>query len=251
MLYRSFIHLPRVGEARERALWEQGVLSWAHLLAARRLRGFSPEELSLFRRILLRCLDRFHDPHFWIRCLPRRHLWRLMPHFSGTTVYLDIETTGLSFKESHITVVGLYDGQKYQAFIRGQNLEEVPKILPRYQQIITFGGSRFDLPFLKVCFPEIRLPPLHHDLYYLFRRLGLRGGLKRIEVELGLVRPQEIARLDGLAAVRLWFRARLGDQKALETLLAYNQADVINLVTLAQIAWQRLWDQLDTPWGQP
>ncbi|WP_456432145.1 ribonuclease H-like domain-containing protein [Thermosulfuriphilus sp.] len=251
MLFRTFVHLPGIGEAREKAIWAQGVQSWADFLAEGKLVGFSRAEMALYRAFIYRSLDRARDPVFWAQSLPRPHLWRLIPHFGTSTVYLDIETTGLSPHRNIITVIGLYDGRSYRALIQGQDLEEILDILPSYAQVVTFGGSRFDLPFLKAHFPSLCLPPLHHDLSFLFRRLGLKGGLKRIERELGICRPADISDLSGLEAIRLWYQAQRGKEGALETLIEYNRADVVNLAYLTHLAWEGLCQKLDTLGGQP
>jgi uncharacterized protein YprB with RNaseH-like and TPR domain len=69
----------------------------------------------------------------------------------------------------------------------------------------------------------------------------LRGGLKRIEKELGIDRGENLDGLDGLAAIRLWRAYRTqGDDEALQTLIAYNREDVVNLETLAEYAYEHL-----------
>jgi len=78
------------------------------------------------------------------------------------------------------------------------------------------------------------------DLCPTLRRLGLRGGLKRIEQTLGLIRDPDLEGLDGWAAVRLWQAYCAGDTAALETLLRYNREDIVNLKPLAELAYQRL-----------
>src|SRR5207249_1292873 len=84
----------------------------------------------------------------------------------------------------------------------------------------------------------------HIDLCFLARRLGLRGGLKRIEPIAGVERPGPLQGLDGWDAVRLWNRWRYGhDAAALELLLAYNEADAMNLQPLADFLYDQLAQQ--------
>ncbi len=62
----------------------------------------------------------------------------------------------------------------------------------------------------------------------------IKGGLKRIEVLLGIGRNSDI--VDGRMAPRLWQRWEMeGDEGALETLLAYNREDCTNLEILESI----------------
>jgi len=67
--------------------------------------------------------------------------------------------------------------------------------------------------------------------------LGFKGGLKRCERQLGLDRG-DLKDIDGFFAVLLWGEyQRTGDQKALDTLLAYNIQDTINLENLIVTAY--------------
>ena len=60
------------------------------------------------------------------------------------------------------------------------------------------------------------------DLRYILYSLGFKGGLKSIEHQLGTDRA-DLRDIDGYFAVLLWNEyVRTGDQKALDTLLAYN-----------------------------
>jgi uncharacterized protein YprB with RNaseH-like and TPR domain len=85
------------------------------------------------------------------------------------------------------------------------------------------------------------LNQLHIDLCPALRRLGYKGGLKRIEEILGIQRPPEVEGLGGFDAVRLWreYRRRR-DPRALDLLLAYNRADIENLSLLLAFAYGRL-----------
>jgi uncharacterized protein YprB with RNaseH-like and TPR domain len=78
---------------------------------------------------------------------------------------------------------------------------------------------------------------VHIDLRYVLASLGYRGGLKGCERMLGIDRG-DLEGIDGYFAVLLWddFK-RKGNQKALDTLLAYNTLDVVNLETLMVAAY--------------
>ncbi len=75
---------------------------------------------------------------------------------------------------------------------------------------------------------------VHLDLRYLLKELGLSGGLKNIELQLGITRPDEVAGVDGYEAVRLWRRYKQGNLEALETLIKYNIEDIVNLKFLLE-----------------
>ncbi len=82
-----------------------------------------------------------------------------------------------------------------------------------------------------------RLDHAHIDLRYVLRSLGYSGGLKSCEHQLGLDRGN-LEGVDGFFAVLLWKEfEQTGDRKVLETLLAYNIEDVVNLETLMVMAY--------------
>src|SRR5207249_3978423 len=166
--------------------------------------------------------------------------WRLFPEFAQDCVYLDIETTGLSTVFDTVTMVGLYDGRKYELLVDGENLQDLPKRLQKYPVVITFNGSGFDLRFLKLAFPELRLPPIHIDLRWVTRKLGMKGGLKEIEAKLGLRRAAEVEDLTGYDATVLWAKHLRGEKGALRSLIQYNTEDVVHLKAIMEVAYDRL-----------
>ena len=91
---------------------------------------------------------------------------------------------------------------------------------------------------------NIQLNHAQIDLRYTLASLGFRGGLKSCEQQLGLKR-YGLDGIDGYFAIHLWndyyYNA---NQKALETLLAYNIEDCINLEKLMQISYNRKIDSL-------
>src|SRR5205807_3170108 len=124
-----------------------------------------------------------------------------------------------------VTMVGLYDGRKYQLFVDGENLRDLPKTLQKYPVVVTFNGAGFDLRFLRLAFPDLVLPPIHIDLRWVSRKLGMKGGLKSIEANLGLRRAAEVDSLTGYDATVLWARYLRGNKAALQSLIQYNTED--------------------------
>ncbi len=174
-------------------------------------------------------------PEFLLAELPEDLAQGLRVQPERYILFLDIETEGLSKERNGITVLGTMTEGRYRAFVAGFNLERGPEYLGAYPVWVTFGGSHFDLPFLKAHFPDLPSPVLHIDLKHLYRWLGYRGGLKKLEVYFGLSR--ETRGLSGYDAVKLWQRwLRWKDRKALRTLLLYNREDVANLKPLLEKA---------------
>ena len=179
------------------------------------------------------------DARFFEALLPRQETWRLYPEFADRALFLDIETTGLSAHCDQVTMIGALGGGKLALFVSGINLERFPTYVGQFPLLVTFNGSQFDVPFLRVHFPQARLDQAHIDLRFVFHSLGYRGGLKAVERSLGLKRDPTIQGVDGFEAVRLWYRYQRGDRTALRKLALYNLTDVTNLVELVEIAVQR------------
>ena len=177
------------------------------------------------------------NPHFFTARLPATEVWRIFPHYRHKTVYLDIETTGLG-EGSEITTIALYDGQKILTYVNGKNLDDFVDDITNYQVIVSYNGRTFDIPFLEKFF-KIKLDHAQIDLRYVLARLGLKGGLKGCEKQLGMNRG-ELDGVDGYFAVLLWQQyIKYNDTGALETLLAYNISDTVNLERLAVEAYNR------------
>ncbi|MDX9802576.1 MAG: ribonuclease H-like domain-containing protein [Dehalococcoidales bacterium] len=154
--------------------------------------------------------------------------------------YIDIETTGLSPLSCSITVVGIYlvgsDGGQLVQLV-GDNITRagIEEAVCEVGTIYTYNGQRFDLPFIHdVLGLDLRKHcQTHRDLMFDCWRHNLYGGLKKVEVKLGISR--QIEGIGGLEAVLLWRRyQQYGDTRALHTLLKYNAEDVMNLKILKE-----------------
>jgi uncharacterized protein YprB with RNaseH-like and TPR domain len=158
---------------------------------------------------------------------------------SSLEAYLDIETTGLSAFSGAITVVGIYlcnkkDTRFVQLVGRDITSYSLLETLEDVDIIYTYNGRRFDLPFINVQL-GVNLEELfnHRDLMYDCWRCNLRGGFKAVERQLGI--PRKLVEVDGRIAVHLWWRyVDSFDLEALDTLLAYNKEDVVNLKELKE-----------------
>ena len=219
----------------ERTLWDMGICSWDAFcdesMCAKS--PFSSKKSQLLRGHLDQCRERLCacDPPFFARSLPTQHLWRLFSEFRDCAAYIDIETTGLGGPYDHITTAAIYDGRNVSYYVYGDNLDLFPEDLSKYKILISYNGSCFDLPFIRGQF-GVPLDQVHIDLRFLLGSLGYRGGLKGCEKKLGLDRA-ELDGVDGYFAVLLWEEYRKKrNSKALETLLAYNITDTVNLENL-------------------
>ena len=239
MLEHTFIHIPGIGPKTEQRIWKRGIHRWQDFLRHEKP-VFSPGKDRLIHENLEASLAHRDHIGYFNDKLPAGEKWRLFDAFKHRVVYLDIETSGYDQWSSDITVIGLYDGDRVQTFVNGKNLDAFEMAIACYDLVVTFNGACFDLPFIKGCFQGISLPDGHIDLRFVLKKLGYEGGLKKIEKDLGITRSDEIDGVDGFEAVRLWRRYQRGDEKALKTLISYNNADIINLEPLMKLAYDEM-----------
>jgi len=244
MLTSTFVILQGIGPATERRFWQDGLLTWQRFLLEPRVDGISSDRKAWYDRDLALAQSQFDAGEVgWLASrIQRRDHWRFYNACRLRTGYLDIETTGPSAHGGEVTVVGLHRNGQTISLVRGETLttERLQTELDQCDLLVTFFGSGFDLPYLRAKFPTLRFPPSHFDLCFSARRLGLRGGLKRIEQAVGIDREPNIRGLDGWDAVRLWAQWDQGDYAALDLLLAYNAADAENLVPLATFVYENM-----------
>ena len=154
--------------------------------------------------------------------------------------YLDIET---AFDRT-VTVFGLLRSDRGLIQIVGSAItrEAIDEALRGIDTLCTFNGESFDMPVLRRAYGIGLLERCRSlDLSMECRRMGRRGGLKRIEDGLGI--PRSLRGITGYDAMVLWERWENGDRNALETLLQYNRDDVVNLALLER----RLRGDLELP----
>ena len=94
--------------------------------------------------------------------------------------------------------------KRYLPISTADNLDDFVNDIEKYQVIVSYNGKSFDIPFLERFF-RIRLHHAQIDLRYVLARLGVKGGLKGCEKQLGLHRGN-LDGVDGYFAVLLWHR---------------------------------------------
>ena len=229
LLRRSFLHLPGINASEEARRWAEGISDWMDLVR------HTPVQLELYRKrrsALQSAVEQSEealanrDVAFFARRLPKRELYRIAASFPECCTFLDIESTGLSTYYDRITLVGWSVGSRYTALVDPSRIEQLESDLREHPIVVTFNGTLFDLPFLTRHFKTDWSGLFHVDLRYLAKRVGLTGGQKKIEVEIGLTREGSLAGVAGAEAVALWFDYKEGDLNALRELLRYNHADI-------------------------
>lgn len=239
MLCNTFLHLPKVGPKTESRIWETGLHHWQDALDAEvheLPRCLQSDEAC---EALGQGVERYQAGkwRYFDDCLPGGAKWRAYGPLRDRTLYVDIETDGMS---NQITVLGVWDGHAFHAFVADENLEDGLQLLESAAVIVTYNGAGFDMPIIRSRFPYNLFNHIHIDLMWPLRRLGFKGGLKGIERQLGLVRSDATQHMSGWDAVYLWQQYCRGSQEAKELLLAYNEEDVRNLQPLMEWTYSTL-----------
>lgn len=250
MLTNTFRHLNGISGNKELQLWRAGILTWddydAQSIVQRSLffdqSHIANSPLHASRRALQE-----NNLAFFARALDRQQHFRIALTYPDETLFLDIETTGLSWYYDRITLVGWSIGGKFDCLIAGESHEKLLHVMAHAKVIVTFNGTMFDLPFLKRTYPDLPVPLIHVDLRYLAKRVGLTGGQKEIERILKLHRKKNIEQVMGENAPILWHRYVRGDADSLKALIEYNRADVCGMQYIFDKVVERLIKKEELP----
>lgn len=248
MLKSTFQHLKGVGKKSERALWQNGFTTWERYAAS------FPKQCCLFGPPISDCpLDESlaayerGDMTFFAKTLPTAEYYRVALEFPQDVLFLDIETTGLSLHYDIITIVGWSLGSSYGVYINGQDETLLRTALGKAKVLVTFNGTMFDLKFISKHFDKLIIPPVHIDLRFFAKRVGLSGGQKAIEKEIGFERDSGILDMLGEAAPILWHKYRRGDRDAMRRLIEYNHADIEGMKWILDVCTKRYFEKESIP----
>lgn len=170
-------------------------------------------------------------------------------------LWLDTETTGLAGGTgTYVFLVGLARldddavtvRQHFLADLRGERamLEGLAAELGDADGLITFNGTRFDLPLLTTRYLLARAgrgpaPPAHLDLMTVARRLWHRplGGFSLGMVERAVLGVRRQGDLPGWAIPARYVEyLRTGDRAGLEPVFTHNLQDLLSLMALHGLA---------------
>lgn len=251
MLESTFIHLPGIGAGTEKRLWAQGITTWDQLESLLRpqlpLFADAAPNLKLDALAASREAFRTGDASYFASRLPFREHYRIAATFPDDTVFLDIETTGLSTYYDQVTLIGLSRGRRYVCRLANDRDNEWRDLLRSAKCLVTFNGTAFDLKFLARDFPDLVKPSAHVDLRFLARRVGLNGGQKSVEQQLGVARAREIEDVRGETAALLWFDYKAGSIESGRRLVRYNHADIEGMKVIFDAAVARLAAKKEAP----
>ncbi len=239
MLEASFSCFKGFSNSAEQKIWQLGCLAWKHIsyLPAG---TFSSAKTRLLEAEINRANIAYQAelPDYFIQRFKRADKIRVLRDFQYQSAVIDIETTGLS-KKDRITTIALLKNGVIHVFINGIDIDNFLSMLKGIHLLITFNGTRFDLPFLRRYFSiDLSLP--HLDLMPIMNALGYKGGQKKCEK---LARMHRIFSQgnSGKDAIYLWKKWEIEKNlNALQKLVIYNAEDVFMLEKLAVMAYNRV-----------
>lgn len=240
MIKNSFIFLERINAKKEQNIWNQGIRNWNDFLKAEKINGISKISKKFYDRKIKEAKDHLleQDPPYFSSIFPSAEHWRLYDEFKDEALFLDIESDS-----KKITLIGMFDGYETKSMLGFFDKKILEKEINKKKILVTFNGKSFDVPVLEKYFNiKIKIP--HIDLVHVCRRIGLKGGLKAVEKELGISRRKILDPVKGHDAAELWrcFHAT-GDKDFLDMMIAYNEEDCINLKRIADYSVKKLWSQ--------
>ena len=138
-------------------------------------------------------------------------------------LYIDIETTGINPYEDRITVIGcvsVIDEVVDEFAISGEEkdmIERFNKLIENYEEIITWNGFSFDIPFIKTRAMKygIRLSDAllfnHHDKRLAFEKTKIGFSYRRpnLSEALEFLGIKDGKTGDGKNAIKLWYEGKI------------------------------------------
>lgn len=252
ILFYSQNQIEGISEALEKHNWESGIVSQEDL------RQKSNWQYSIFDEnpldLSINALKN-NDVDYYIKRLNKKDYYRIAFSYPNKVMFLDIETTGLSKVYSYITMIGWYKNSKYKCWLHGNPVDKLIKDLNDINIVVTFNGTLFDLPFIKEKYEDLHhvlSNKAHIDLRFFAKRYNYTGGQKKIEEELGFVRPNDLEGVDGKEAISLWYKFLKGDRLALDKLIYYNYNDIGGMIYLFNcIFFNKIYGKSFPSFGNP
>ena len=151
LLPSTFLHIKGISPKRELELWQKGIVSWDALEAT-----LNPQT-SLFEdspnggnawSILAQSRQALREENadFFSEKLPSHEHYRVALTFPSSTLFIDIETTGLSRYYDYITLIGWSIGSEYGDYLRSINdrLASLVSSLPVSQAVLKIDSVVYD-----------------------------------------------------------------------------------------------------------
>ena len=181
------------------------------------------------------------------------------PAAGRRTVFIDLETTGLSGGAGTLAFLvgcGYFDGGAFQVrqFLLTSHSAErallaaAAELFAEADLIVTYNGKTFDVPVMETRWAFHRIPaPLdetpHFDMLHPARRLwrsrsaladdGSGGGCRLTTLERVLLNLRRVGDVDGFEIPGRFFQfLRTADPRPLEPVLEHNRLDIVSLAAV-------------------
>lgn len=235
MINRCFLHCPGVGPITEKRLKEEDFFNWDECLKRPGDLPFKGIKRKKFLSALKKSRSALlkNDIYYFVNHFPIKEHWRILGEYFSEASFFDIETTGLRWYDNLPSVIAALHKGRFYTFVDGENIDDFLDFVSETSFLVSFNGNSFDIPFLEQTFhiPSISCP--HIDLRWIAYHQGYTGGLKRIEKEFGIKRPDHLTDIDGYTAVDLYYRWQSGDKSSRKLLIEYCKADVLSTFYIA------------------
>lgn len=230
MIRECFNHVYGIGPVTESKLRFHGFMTWRDCIENEKDIPFNGARRRRFIDSLKRSQEVYDeaDVRELVRLLPIKEHWRILAEYFERAAFFDIETTGLSWYNSHISVIGALFETDVFTYLYKRNLDDFLLFMEDVDLLVTFNGNCFDIPFVERAFNIPGVDTAHIDLRWIAYYRGFRGGLKGIEKSLGVKRPEEIGDVDGYEAVDLYYQWQSGNSSAGDRLVQYCCCDVVS-----------------------
>jgi uncharacterized protein len=88
-------------------IWEQGIKDWNDFLNSE-IKGISKKTKHSYDRQIKEAQDALRESNsaYFINKMPSTETWRLYDYFKDEAVFLDIEASSSTSKNSYLTVIG-------------------------------------------------------------------------------------------------------------------------------------------------
>ncbi|MEM3851756.1 MAG: ribonuclease H-like domain-containing protein [Methanomassiliicoccales archaeon] len=229
MLRNSHIIFTGIGKAKERKLWNEGILDWEDL--ENKGADKRPELKKEIEKAIERLSER--DASYFAAKLPASERWRLLPDFISGAAFVDVEV----MMPAHLSppfIIGVYARGKYVGHVEGvdNKMEEIGSMINQAELLVSFNGSVHDIPAIR---RRMVLPACPFiDLRHICKRAGIEGGLEDAERIVGIGRTKSTRYIARGNTNYLWkLYRRNGNRRALELLLEYNRYDTCNMLPLS------------------
>ena len=111
-----------------------------------------------------------------------------------------------------VTVVGLYDGREYKAFVEGDNLQDLPAHLQNYSLVVYVQRSRIRSAVFEVGISKLGTSADPHRSALEHTEIRNEGRSQINRGELGLKRSASVESLTGYDATVLWAKYLRGER---------------------------------------